>query len=1144
MTSLPKAVAAALCALLLAFPAIAAKPHGAVDISPELRAQLASFDLSSSEPVDVIVELVGEPAARVAEPNRPARVNQIRTERGNLFSQLRRNGIQVSPKLEFDYVFNGFSVTIPQNKLAVLATIPGVIGIYENAVMVRQGDGDPVMNVSPELATSVSTIQAPAAWNAGYRGAGILVAIIDDGVEYSHPDLGGCIGAGCKVVGGFDFVDVDADPKPNFTGTARDYHGTHVAATAAGLKGVAPDANILAIRVIGTRPGGLPGISNLDTVMAGAEYAVRNGADVVNMSIGFQGIASSSANLYAKVVGNVVKAGVVWVNSNGNDGPTPYIPNMYGAAPEGIATGNADARGLPVPSTNVVATGETLMGGTWISIFPAALLDTQITVVDVGFGNMPAHYAGKDVAGKVVLASRGTSGAIGEDASFVNKGAQAIAHGAAALILFNNVAGDFSPAAPGLPTYTLSQANGLKVRANPTIIISSVPSGTFMNAGSSRGPTFDLQIKPDVTAPGTGIVAAVPFDASSTGYAALNGTSMAAPHVAGAAALIRQAYPSWTPERVKTALMNTATNLNDLSGLMHRTIEQGGGLLNLSRAVESRLAVSPSSVSFGLLVPPSLSATRSITVHANATYNVSIEMLRSYTGGASVIADAAAVFPGTNTLNLTASIGAAAPAGEYEGYINFVNTADANDRYRVAFLFAHALPASEVRLSTHFAQSTGANPGERVTVTFNAGRDLADWYLGSAATRFTANQGPTSAGEKSFSWNVRTSTGQTLGAGQWTVGVWYKLNATDANFTFASTGTTRLYVDKIAPLIGIEGALPALTNTREITVRGAVSDAGMFALGEVGGKVLVNGEPADLFPRVPAVVFAGNVELAFDKTITLAEGQNTVTIYAEDSAGNRSSQTYNLTTTLDSIAPLTAAATNPAANGAGWNNTAATLTITSTDGGSGVKSVQYSVDGAATTVEAATASVNFNADGQYAITYSATDVAGNVEAAKSHNVWIDQTAPTIAFTGNGTYTVDQAVTVNCAANDNLSGVAATNCSTALLAKQAWELALGATTVTGNATDAAGNSFSATATVTVNVTFDSLINLTNQLLNGEMTNSFTSNLEKARDSFARGNITAMNGQLSAFQNHVNAQAGKALAADYAAALVRLAEALKK
>jgi minor extracellular serine protease Vpr len=1070
MNALTRAVAVVVSLSLFFGPVLHAAPPGTTPIHEELRQQLAHFDVTSPQPVNVIVTLASEPAAvtgakakergQSAAAARDAQLNRIRTERGNVFSHLRRLGIEVSPRHEFELVINGFSLTLPANQLPLLASVPGVTGIFENvAISGEDLSESAVMNVSGELAVGVPAVGAPAMWNAGFRGNGILVAIIDDGVDYTHPDLGGCFGPGCKVVGGYDFIDLDADPNSGRTGAARDYHGTHVAAIAAGTKGVAPDANILAIRVLGTNTSGKT--SNLDTVMAGAEYAVRHQVHVVNMSIGFRGVASSSANLYAQVVENVVRTGVVWVNSNGNDGPTPYIPNMYGAAPSAIATGNADARPTSYPRTVISATGEALIGGGYGTPFPAALLGPSLPVVDVGFGNTPAYYAGKDVAGKVALALRG--GAAGEDAGFVNKSDQALAAGAAAIIIYNDAARavDFSIPETSLPSFSMSHANGLKVIANPLITVANFDPGVQMNSGSSRGPTFDLMIKPDVSAPGTNIVAAVPYEASSTGYASLNGTSMAAPHAAGAAALLRQKFPEWTPAQVKSALMSTATNLSDLFSQSYRTIDQGAGFVNLSRAMSPSLSTAPASISFGQLLPPELTATREITVTAGATYNVSVSWVRSYSG-ASLTPSAAAVFPGTSTLAVNAAISSSSPAGEYEGYVLFVNAADPADTYRVPFLFAHSLPVSEVAMSRQFLQSVGTFPDERSTVTFKAGRPLADWYLGtSGGTRFTPNQGATAPGVKSVSWNVRaiSATGviQTLGAGNWIMGVWYKLNATDPAFTFASTASTRFFVDKVAPLIELDGPLPALTNERKVMVRGGVADSGMFTFGEVGGKVLVNGEAADLFPRVPSALFAHlgvNIELAFEKEVTLSEGENAVTVYAEDAAGNRSVKTFSLNSTLDSIPPV------------------------------------------------------------------------------------------VTFTGDRIYLNTEQVVVSCTATDSGSGVAGTPCASPLVDAPAWTFPIGPNPVNVSVFDVAGNVTNASTTFFVNVTFDSLAALTTTFVGKSVGASMLSQLNAARDAAARGNSTAVNGALQAYDLEVDSQIGRSLTAEQAAALKRGSAALRQ
>ena len=1034
--------------------------------SDHLRQQLAAFDTSTDQPITVIVELAEQAAAangRAGEA-RSTQLNRIRTERGNVFSHLRRLGIAVSPRHEFELAYNGFSLTLPANQLPLLASVPAIAGIHENPEAVREDEPDSIeLNVQPELVNGVPAIGAPAMWSAGYRGAGMRIGIIDDGVDYTHPDLGGCLGAGCKVIGGYDFIELDADPQEGYTTTTtgtppvttveRDYHGTHVASIAAGLKGVAPDASIVAIRVLGAGNR-----SNLDTVMAGIEFAMRNDVDVINMSIGFQNTTAHSSNPYAVMTGNVVSSGVVWVNSNGNDGGSgPYRPNMYGASPLVIATGNADARPLGSPRTTLVATGAVLVGGAYGVPFPASLLGRPIEVVDVGFGNNPAAYAGRDVVGKIALASRG--GAAGEDATFVNKGNQALAANAAGLIISNNVAGDFTTAALALPSFTVSQANGVLLRANPLVQIDTFDGGPQMSAGSSRGPTPDLEIKPDVSAPGSSVVAAVPFEVSATGYAALSGTSMASPHAAGAAVLLRQAHPGWTPTQVKLALMNTARNLRSVTGTTYRTIEQGAGFVNLARAMAPSVMANPGSISFGQLSPAvGFAATRQVEVSAAGGYAVAVEWIRTYTG-VTATPSVTQIAAGQHSVGLTVTATPTAAAGEYEGYLTFTNTSDTADSYRVPFLFAHRIPVSHFRLSKTFARSSVANP-DTVDVTFSAGVDLADWYLGSfpnattgAHTRFIANQGALAAGTRTHTWNVRSSTGGTL-TGVWSIGVYYRLPGASA-FTFANA-YGRLYVDNVAPLIGLDAAVPTLTNNPQLTIRGAVGDIGMWSFGEVGGSVLVNGQRADLYPRAPAAIFtANNNELAFEITLTLTEGVNPITIFAQDASGNRSGVTLTYSIVLDTIPPV------------------------------------------------------------------------------------------ITFTGARTYTVDEHVTITCTATDSGSGVATTTCGGApLLDTDAWQLPLGATTVTATASDLAGNTTTASASAVVTVTHQSLITLTSRFANGALGNSLVAQLSAAESAAARGNTLAAGNALDAYRNQVQAQAGKALSAEQAAALLRLSAGLSR
>ena len=156
-------LAFALCLLIQSASTSTQKPnHGEVP-SELLRQQLAVFDTTVEDAVTVIVELADEPAAVHARRggSRETQLNKIRTERGNVFSHLRRRGIDVSPKHEFEQAYNGFSLTLPANKLPLLADVPGVIGIHPNPEAIAESVHETLeINAQPELVNGVPAIQA------------------------------------------------------------------------------------------------------------------------------------------------------------------------------------------------------------------------------------------------------------------------------------------------------------------------------------------------------------------------------------------------------------------------------------------------------------------------------------------------------------------------------------------------------------------------------------------------------------------------------------------------------------------------------------------------------------------------------------------------------------------------------------------------------------------------------------------------------------------------------------------------------------------------------------------------------------------------------------------------------------------------
>lgn len=568
----------------------------------ELATLQGDFDLSSSKAVKVIVELQEESIVESKHKGKKQSKQNLKSARDKVKKEVADRTSKSKVEREYDYVFSGFSLEIPANEIPSLLATPGVKAVYPN-VEYTTTEVVSEEEFSPAMFDSAPFIGSNEAWDLGFTGEGVKVAIIDTGVDYTHPDLAENFGEYL----GWDFVDNDNDPQETFPGDPRGAattHGSHVAGTVAAngqIKGVAPDATLLAYRVLG--PGGSGSTEN---VVAAIERAVLDGADVMNLSLGNSLNAPDWATSIA--LDQAMAEGVVAVTSNGNSGPNNWTVGSPGTSREAISVG---ATQLPynVFTAKTTSSDGVSYASSAVQGFPSeeallALNGTDYELVDVGFG-APAEFAGKDLTGKIALISRGAG------IPFVDKATEAKKAGAVGAILYNNVEGSM-PLIPGMdvPTIMLNQADGeaLKAKAaNVTVSFDIKSAGTVgetMADFSSRGPVVDTwMIKPDVSAPGVNIVSTVPtFDpANPHGYGAKQGTSMAAPHVAGAAAVILQANPEWGVYEVKSALMNTAEKMiNPATGEEYAHNTQGAGSIRVVDALQAETLVNPGSYSFGV----------------------------------------------------------------------------------------------------------------------------------------------------------------------------------------------------------------------------------------------------------------------------------------------------------------------------------------------------------------------------------------------------------------------------------------------------------------------------------------------------------------------------------------------------------------
>jgi minor extracellular serine protease Vpr len=420
-----------------------------------------NIDLSTSKQTTVIVELIEESIVEAKHKGKKQNKSMLASERNRVVQELQDKVGSTKVNREYDYVFSGFSVDLPANQIPQLLAIPGVKAVYPDVEYTVTSDQGPLVDkeaYSPHMMESAPFIGANQVWNElGYTGEGVTIAVIDTGVDYTHPDLTHAFGD----YKGWDFVDNDADPQetqagdPGGEATA---HGTHVSGTIAAnglIKGVAPDATLLGYRVLG--PGGSGTTTN---VVAGIERALQDGAQVMNLSLGN---SLNNADWATSIALDWAMAeGVVVATSNGNSGPDNWTVGSPGTSRQAISVG---ATQLPYNVYN--STISTISTTSDVYSYPTATVmgfvnDEDLLAldgityefVDVGLG-YPEDFEGKDINGKIALISRGLL-------PFVTKAENAKNAGAVGAIIYNHLAGEIPYVIPGMavPTIKLTNADG------------------------------------------------------------------------------------------------------------------------------------------------------------------------------------------------------------------------------------------------------------------------------------------------------------------------------------------------------------------------------------------------------------------------------------------------------------------------------------------------------------------------------------------------------------------------------------------------------------------------------------------------------------------------------------------------------------
>ena len=539
--------------------------------------------------------------------------------------------VNYTERYAYGDLWNGLSLSATSSSISSILRVPGVARVWP-VVNMALPDPGPDAGETIDLSTAIQMTGADYVQNTlGFTGKNIKVAVMDTGIDYENPDLGGCFGAACRVFTGWDFVgdayNADSNsllyspiPHPDANPDDCNGHGTHVSGIVGAngaVKGVAPDVRFGAYRVFGCQ-----GSTEADIMLAAMERALADHMDVLNMSIG----SAFTWPQYPTAVAAdrlVTKHGIAVVASIGNSGAN----GLYSAGAPGLGEkviGVAAFDNTHATLTYFTASSDAAKIG-WVQATgspagptsgtaPLARTGAGATTTNDACTGSPTQPAAGSLTGKVALIRRGTCG-------FYEKARNAELAGAVGVVLYNNVAGFVNPTVAGTPAVTIpvvatSDTLGLLLNARlatgPVTItwtanLDKFPSSTggLISSFSSYGLSPDLALKPDIGAPGGNIYSTLPLEQG--GHGVLSGTSMSSPHVAGAVALLLQALPKnvreLNPDGIRGLLQNTADPHlwfgNPTLGFLDNVQRQGAGMLDIRGTIEAGASVSPAKLALG-----------------------------------------------------------------------------------------------------------------------------------------------------------------------------------------------------------------------------------------------------------------------------------------------------------------------------------------------------------------------------------------------------------------------------------------------------------------------------------------------------------------------------------------------------------------
>lgn len=646
-------------------------------------------------------------------------------QHANYKAWLHSNAPWAKVSREYNTVLDGMAVKLNGKSMNNLKG-PGVKSVTASSLY------------QPLMSESVPLISADQVWSALGRDpedsgafADIKVGVIDSGIDDSHDFISSCRDSVSHKVF-FSGTNNLGAPDRVFD------HGTHVAGTIGGcyttgdvtvggkllplanpMSGVAPGVELHDYNVFPGYGGGFiafGGSAFSHDIIAAVEAAVEDGMDVINLSLG--GSVEGPHDILAEAINRAVDAGTVAVISAGNEG-NDYPSSLLTVGSPGNAanaiTVAAASNAHTAVGTTISFDGNSLVAaeGDFNTFSPAITSATSLTTPADG-----CNPISEDLSGEIAVIDRGAC-------SFSLKVVNAEAQGAVAVIIANNQPGAAIPMAhddayafPQIPAVMVSLTDGAVLKSHVPGVVTAdssglveLPAASDLIAGfSSVGPTpFDFRQKPDVTAPGVNVLSSV-FNGE---FAFFQGTSMAAPHVTGAVAVLLAGNPSLTPAQVKSAIVNNADRNDDLefgtfSGLVYGPLARGGGRLNMMSSYNADVFAAPASLSFG-----------------------------GHTGGSPFVSSTEFTLENSGNSAISCSVSVTTDRWPYNDFV--IDPKVPGDVYFADWAFTGGA-AQYITLSTS-SVTLAAGGSSTVSVSFDAGRNLygTGWSFGDVTADCGSN---------------------------------------------------------------------------------------------------------------------------------------------------------------------------------------------------------------------------------------------------------------------------------------------------------------------------------------------------------------------------------------------------------------------